>query len=84
MPIDNVKYYLEYHNDLFLGLCFLTYFYVTYFTWWVTLNLLVMLTIIHLKWLETSSVNLFKWFAYNQMKANQDKCHLIISKNENV
>ena len=27
--------------------------------------------------LETASVKLFKWFADNQMKANQDKCHLI-------
>ena len=27
---------------------------------------------------------LFKLFADNQMKANQDKCHLIVSKNENV
>ena len=37
-----------------------------------------------IKRLETASVNLFKWFADNQMKANQDKCHLIVSKNENV
>ena len=27
--------------------------------------------------LETASVKLFKWFADNQMKANQDKCYLI-------
>ena len=27
---------------------------------------------------------MFKWFADNQMKANQDKCHLIVTKNENV
>ena len=37
-----------------------------------------------IKRLETASVKLFKRFAHNQMKANQDKCHLIISKNENV
>ena len=34
--------------------------------------------------LETASVKLFKWFSDNKMKANQDKCHLIISKNENL
>ena len=33
---------------------------------------------------ETASVKLFKWFADSQMKANQDKCHLIVGKNENV
>ena len=37
-----------------------------------------------IKWLETASVNLCKWFADNQLKAIQDKCHPIISKNENV
>ena len=37
-----------------------------------------------IKRLETASANLFKWFAYNKIKANQDKCHLIVSKNENV
>ena len=30
------------------------------------------------------SMKLFKWFADNQMKANQDKYHLIVSKNENI
>ena len=30
------------------------------------------------------SVKLFKWFADNQMKANQDKCHVLVSKNENI
>ena len=34
--------------------------------------------------LETAAVKLFKWFADNQMKANQDKCHLIVSKNVNI
>ena len=33
---------------------------------------------------KTATVKLFKWFADKQMKANQDKCHLVISKNENV
>ena len=37
-----------------------------------------------IKRLETASVKLFKWFADNQMKANLDKCHLIVSKSENV
>ena len=37
-----------------------------------------------IKSLETASVKLFKWFSDNQMKANQDKCHLIIGKNENI
>ena len=37
-----------------------------------------------IKRLETASVKLLKWFAENQMKANQDKCHLIVSENENV
>ena len=37
-----------------------------------------------IKRLETASVKLFKWLADNQMKANQDKCHLIVSKNENI
>ena len=37
-----------------------------------------------IKRLQIASVKLFKWFADNQMKVNQDKCHLIISKNENV
>ena len=37
-----------------------------------------------IKSLETAFVKLFKWFSDNQMKANQDKCHLIISKNENL
>ena len=36
------------------------------------------------KRLETAFVKLFKWFADNQKKANQDKRHLITSKNENV
>ena len=33
-------------------------------------------------YLQESSKKLFKWFADNQMKANEDKCHLIISTNE--
>ena len=37
-----------------------------------------------IKRLETAYVKLFKWFADNQIKVNQNKCHLIISKNENV
>ena len=37
-----------------------------------------------IKRLENAFAILFKWFANNQMKANQDKCHLIASKNENI
>ena len=37
-----------------------------------------------IKRLETASVKLFKWFADNQTKENQDKGHLIVSKNENI
>ena len=36
------------------------------------------------KRLETASVKLFKWFAGNQMKVNQDKHHLIVSKNGKI
>ena len=32
--------------------------------------------------LQESSKKLFKWFADNQMKTNEDKCHLIVSTNE--
>ena len=32
----------------------------------------------------SADTNIFKWFADNQMKANEDKIHLIVSKNENV
>ena len=37
-----------------------------------------------IKKLETASVKLFNWFPDNQMKRKQNKCQLIISKNENV
>ena len=33
-----------------------------------------------IKSLEDDSINFFKWFLYNQIKANSDKCHLITSK----
>ena len=32
--------------------------------------------------LQESSKKLFKWFADNRMKANEDKCLLIVSTNE--
>ena len=32
--------------------------------------------------LQGSSKTLFKWFADNQMKSSEDKCHLIVSRNE--
>ena len=34
--------------------------------------------------LQESSKKLFKWFTDNQMKSNNDKCHLIVSTNEPV
>ena len=34
--------------------------------------------------LENGSIQLFKWFSDNQMKANKDKCHLIVSNNVKV
>ena len=37
-----------------------------------------------IKRFKTASVKLFKWLTDNQMKANQDKGHLIVSKNENI
>ena len=37
-----------------------------------------------IKTLENNSVNLFKWFSNNQMKANKDKCHFIPSNKERV
>ena len=34
--------------------------------------------------LQSDSIQLFKWFSDNQMNANKDKCHLVISNNEKV
>ena len=34
--------------------------------------------------LEYDSVRLFKWSSNNQMKANNDKCHLLLSNKERV
>ena len=34
--------------------------------------------------LENDSIKLFKWFSDNMMKANKDKCHLIVSNDEHV
>ena len=34
--------------------------------------------------LENISIKLFKWFADSQMKANKEKCHLLISGSENI
>ena len=33
-----------------------------------------------IKSLEDDSINLFKWFLDNQMKANSNKCHLTTNK----
>ena len=35
------------------------------------------------KCFENVSVKLFQWLADNQLKANKDKCHLLMSSNEN-
>ena len=32
--------------------------------------------------LQESSRKLFRWYADNQMKTNEDKCHLVVSTNE--
>ena len=37
-----------------------------------------------LKTLETETSVLLKWFKDNEMKANADKCHLLVAKHENV
>ena len=34
--------------------------------------------------LENTSKKLFKWFSDNQMKANPDKCHFLMSSDENI
>ena len=34
--------------------------------------------------LENDSVRLFKWFSNNQMKANKDKCHLLLTNKQGV
>ena len=36
-----------------------------------------------IKTLENDSIKLFKWFSDNKMKGNKDKCHLLMSTNEN-
>ena len=36
------------------------------------------------KSLEETSKDLFKWFDDNLMKSNPDKCHLLVSTNDNV
>ena len=37
-----------------------------------------------IKSLEKDSIKLFQWFSDNQMKANYDKCHLLVSGKNNV
>ena len=32
--------------------------------------------------LQNAAAKLFKWFSDNQMRANTDKCHLLLSKDE--
>ena len=36
-----------------------------------------------IKALENTSVEMLSWFAFNGMKANPDKCHLLLSTEEN-
>ena len=46
--------------------------------------LLIILMILSLiKSLEKTSTALFQWFHNNLLKNNPDKCHLLISSNEN-
>ena len=37
-----------------------------------------------IKSLEKDSIKLFQWFSDNQMKANYNKCHLLVSGKNNV
>ena len=37
-----------------------------------------------IKSLEEDSIKFFQWFSDNQMKANHDKCHLLVSGKNNV
>ena len=37
-----------------------------------------------IKSLEKDSIKLFQWFSDNEMKANHDKCHLLVSGKNNV
>ena len=37
-----------------------------------------------LKILETETTIVLNWFKFNEMKSNDDKCHLIVANNENV
>lgn len=37
-----------------------------------------------IKLLETASDLLFQWFSDNITKANENKCHVLLSTNENV
>ena len=37
-----------------------------------------------IKVLENTSVDLLKWFKNNGMKANADKCHLLVNSKEKV
>ena len=37
-----------------------------------------------IKSLEKDSIKLFQWFSDNQMKANHDKCHLLVNGKNNV
>lgn len=34
--------------------------------------------------LENDPIKLFKWFSDSQMKANKDKCHLLVSVSKNI
>ena len=77
---------LEFHRDLYSDLCFSIYketsfaSYVDDNTPCVTAENLDEV----IKSLEKDSIKLFQWFSDNQMKANHDKCHLLVSGKNNV
>ena len=86
------KLYLEYHRALFSVLYCLIFFCVIYcgscakltefasYADDITPYALGDCTDDVIKSLEDDFINLFKWFLYNRLKANSDKCHLSTSK----
>ena len=93
VPVKGQSYSSEYHKDSFLVRFSLLYFYVIYFILRSILILLVMpMTTAHcadsdidktISSPESCSARLFNWFQQNVMKANPDKCHLLLSTNQN-
>ena len=75
------------HKIQCLRPCYLISFYVTYFLKMKIIILEIKLTTPYsvgstatevLENISGITKKLFTWFAYNQMKANDDKCHLIL------